>query len=83
MLSSTSPRGVAPPVSDDCAPIGSTDDGRAHQRRDFGFRRGRGDAGGEAAGKMRGVLEKRREHVRIAFDPRRRGPVRPAARVMA
>ena len=42
-----------------------------HQRGDFGFRRGNGHAGRESAGKMRGVFDKRREHIRIALDPRR------------
>ena len=79
VLSRTSPRGVAPPVSDDCAPIGSTVEAARTQRGDLGLRRRRADAGGEAARKMRGVLEKRRQHVRIAADPRRRGR-RPAGR---
>ena len=72
VLSSTSPRGVAPPVSDDCAPIGSTDDAdritAATSASDAGVR----DAGGEPAGKVRGVLEKRGQHVRIASDRTRR-----------
>ena len=70
MLSSTSPRGVAPPVSDDCAPIGRTDVADRSSAATSDFRCGRGEAGGEAAGEVRGVLEKRREHICVVFDTR-------------
>ena len=70
VLTSSSPRGVAPPVSDDCAPMTSTPVAAATpQTSATSASLGRGDkARGVAAGEMRRVLEIRREHVGIAND---------------
>ena len=45
VLRTTSPRGVAPPVTDDCAPIGSTAAVRAQHRGHFGLVAREDDAG--------------------------------------
>ena len=68
MLSTTSPIGVAPPVNDDWAPIGSTARRSGQRQTDVRLARRRHHAFGVAAGKMSRVLEKGREHVRVALD---------------
>ena len=73
-----SPIGVAPPVSDDCAPIGSTaGDGPQHAPRPRASLRRRREARGVAAGKVRGVFEERaRRTIAGRADRRRRGAPR-------
>ena len=70
VLSSTSPIGVAPPVSDDCAPIGRTRRGGSQDRRDFGLGRRREQRRRMTAGKVRGVLEMAGDDVAVANGDR-------------
>ena len=67
VLSTTSPRGVAPPVSDDCAPTARTlADAAFQDLRDAGLGFRYRDARSVAARKMGRILDETGEKVRIA-----------------